>query len=70
MTSTNGRGLKRAILYARVSTDDERIRSECSLALQLEAFCGSANREGYKVLEAAQILARAGQVSSGLAWTG
>ena len=50
MPSTNGHGLKRAILYARVSTD-EQVRSGYSLAQQLEALREYAAREGYKVLE-------------------
>ena len=37
MPSTNGHGPKRAILYARVSTD-EQARSGYSLAQQLEAL--------------------------------
>jgi site-specific DNA recombinase len=54
MTSMNGHGLKRsvlwAILYARVSTD-EQARSGYSLAQQLEALRAYAAREGYEVLE-------------------
>jgi len=50
MTSTNGHGSKRAILYARVSTD-EQARSGYSLAQQLEALREYAAREGYEVLE-------------------
>jgi site-specific DNA recombinase len=54
MPSTNGHGLKRvvlwAILYARVSTD-EQARSGYSLAQQLEALREYAAREGYEVLE-------------------
>jgi site-specific DNA recombinase len=54
MLSTNGHGLKRtvlwAILYARVSTD-EQARSGYSLAQQLEALREYAAREGYEVLE-------------------
>jgi DNA invertase Pin-like site-specific DNA recombinase len=50
MTSTNGHGPKRAILYARVSTD-EQARSGYSLAQQLEALREYAAREGYEVLE-------------------
>jgi site-specific DNA recombinase len=50
MLSTNGHGPKRAILYARVSTD-EQARSGYSLAQQLEALRGYAAREGYEVLE-------------------
>src|SRR5215204_4839473 len=54
MPSTNGYGLKRsvlwAILYARVSTD-EQARSGYSLAQQLEALREYAAREGFEVLE-------------------
>jgi len=50
MPSTNGQGPKRAILYARVSTD-EQARSGYSLAQQLEALREYAIREGYEVLE-------------------
>src|ERR687894_1161429 len=48
--STNGHGSKRAILYARVSTN-EQARSGYSLAQQIEALREYANREGYEVLE-------------------
>ena len=50
MPSTNDHGPKRAILYARVSTD-EQARSGYSLAQQLEALREYANREGYEVLK-------------------
>src|SRR5215212_9238626 len=50
MTSSNKRGPKKAILYARVSTD-EQARSGYSLAQQLEALRDYAAREGYEVLE-------------------
>jgi site-specific DNA recombinase len=50
MPSTNGHGPKRAILYTRVSTD-EQARSGYSLAQQLEALREYAAREGYEVLE-------------------
>src|SRR5215211_6750757 len=50
MSSTNGHGLRRAILYARVSTD-EQARSGYSLAQQLETLREYAVREGYEVLE-------------------
>jgi site-specific DNA recombinase len=50
MPSTNGHGPKRAILYARVSTD-EQVRSGYSLAQQTEALRAHAAREGYEVLE-------------------
>src|ERR671932_1262377 len=50
MPSTNGYGPKRAILYARVSTD-EQARSGYSLAQQLEALKEFATREGYEIIE-------------------
>ncbi len=50
MPNTNGHGPKRAILYARVSTD-EQARSGYSLAQQAEALREYAAREGYEVLE-------------------
>jgi site-specific DNA recombinase len=50
MPSTNGYGPKRAVLYARVSTD-EQARSGYSLAQQLEALREYAACEGYEVLE-------------------
>jgi DNA invertase Pin-like site-specific DNA recombinase len=53
MPSTNGHSPKRAILYARVSTD-EQARSGYSLAQQLEALREHAAREGYEVLEEVQ----------------
>src|SRR5215207_175544 len=53
MPSTNGHGPKRAILYARVSTD-EQARSGYSLAQQLEALREYTAHEGYEVLEEVQ----------------
>jgi site-specific DNA recombinase len=50
MTSTNGYDPKQAILYARVSTE-EQARSGYSLAQQVEALRAYADREGYEVLE-------------------
>jgi site-specific DNA recombinase len=50
MPNTNGHGPKRAILYARVSTD-EQARSGYSLAQQIEALRVYAAHEGYEVLE-------------------
>src|SRR5215212_2622910 len=44
---------KRAILYARVSTE-EQARSGFSLAQQLEALREYASREGYEILEEVQ----------------
>jgi site-specific DNA recombinase len=53
MPSVNGHGPKRAILYARVSTD-ERARNGYSLAQRLEVLRGYAEREGYEILEEVQ----------------
>jgi site-specific DNA recombinase len=50
MSSTNDHGPKGAILYARVSTD-EQARSGYSLAQQIETLRGYADREGYEILE-------------------
>ena len=50
MSSTNGHEPKRAVLYARVATE-EQVRSGYSLAQQLEALREHADREGYKILE-------------------
>ncbi len=50
MSNANGHGPKRAILYARVSTE-EQARSGYSLAQQIEALGAYAAREGYEVLE-------------------
>src|SRR5215217_2893338 len=70
MPSTNGHGLKRAvlwvILYARVSTD-EQASSGYSLAQQMEALREYAAREGYEVLE--EVLDR-GQSGASLARPG
>ena len=53
MPSTNGHGPKRAILYARVSTN-EQARSGYTLAQQIEALRAYAASEGYEVLEEIQ----------------
>src|SRR5919112_4503058 len=50
MMSSNGRGPKKVILYARVSTE-EQARSGYSLAQQIEALREYAALEGYEVLE-------------------
>jgi site-specific DNA recombinase len=50
MINTNGRDPKKAILYARVSTE-EQARSGYSLAQQMEALREHAAQEGYEVLE-------------------
>src|SRR5829696_3273663 len=47
---SNGEGSKRAILYARVSTE-EQAKKGYSLAQQLEALREHAAREGFEVLE-------------------
>jgi site-specific DNA recombinase len=60
MPSTNGHGPKRAILYARVSTD-EQAKSGFSLAQQIEALRAIAAREGYEVLEEITDLGQSGQ---------
>jgi len=68
MPSTNGHGPKRAILYARVSTD-EQARSGYSLAQQIEALREYAAREGYEVLEEVVDPDRAAQALRGQVWT-
>ena len=50
MSSTNGHGPKRAILYARVSTD-EQAKSGYSLRQQIERLREHTIDEGYEVLE-------------------
>src|ERR687890_2907809 len=50
MPSTNGYGPKRAVLYARVSTQEQGAKGY-SLAQQLEAIRSYAAREGYEVIE-------------------
>lgn len=50
MPSTNGHDPKRAILYARVSTE-EQARAGYSLAQQIEALREYAAREEYEILE-------------------
>jgi len=59
---------ERAILYARVSTD-EQARSGYSLAQQLEALRAYAAREGYEILEEVRTPARAVPAWSGPGWT-
>ena len=48
--ATNGRGSRRAVLYARVSTE-EQARSGYSLRQQMERLRGYAASEGYEVVE-------------------
>ena len=52
MPSTNGHGHKRAILYARVSTE-EQAKSGYSIPEQLRELRTYAAREGYRVIEEA-----------------
>jgi site-specific DNA recombinase len=59
MRSTNGHGPRRAILYVRVSTD-EQARSGYSLAQQIEALRAYASREGYEILEEVQDAGQSG----------
>src|ERR687883_248032 len=59
MPNTNGYGTRRAILYARVFTD-EQARSGYSLAQQIEALRDYASREGYEVLEEVQDAGQSG----------
>jgi site-specific DNA recombinase len=66
MSSTDSR--KRAILYARVSTE-EQARSGYSLAQQLEALREYAAREGYEVFEVVRDPGQSGASWSDPAWT-
>jgi site-specific DNA recombinase len=50
MSGADGREVKRAVLYARVSTK-EQAKKGYSLAQQLEALRGHAAREGFAVVE-------------------
>ena len=50
MPSTNGHGSRRAVLYARVSTQEQADKGY-SLAQQIEALRAYAAQEGYEVLE-------------------
>ena len=59
MPSTKGQCPKRAVLYARVSTD-EQARSGYSLAQQIEAMRAYAAREGYEVHEEVSDLGQSG----------
>jgi site-specific DNA recombinase len=68
MPNTNGHGSKRAILYARVSTD-EQARSGYSLAQQLEALREYAAREGYEVLAEVSDPGQSGAALRGPGWT-
>ena len=50
MPSTNGHGLKRAVLYARVSTD-EQAKKGYSIFDQLGTLRAHAGGQGYEVIE-------------------
>src|ERR687890_666763 len=52
MTSSNGRGPKKAILYARVSSE-EQAKAGYSIPEQLRELRAHAAREGYRVVEEA-----------------
>jgi predicted site-specific integrase-resolvase len=70
----NGHGPKRAvlwaILYARVSTDEQACSGYSLVAQQIEALRAYAAREGYEILEEVQETpARAVQALSDQAWT-
>jgi site-specific DNA recombinase len=69
MPSNNGHGPKRAVLYARVSTD-EQAKSGYSLAQQTEVLRKYTAREGYEVIEEVKTPARVGRAWVGRAWTG
>ena len=66
MPNINGSG--RAILYARVSTD-EQANFGYSLAQQIEALRAHAAREGLGILEEVRTPDRAGRALSGPVWT-
>jgi site-specific DNA recombinase len=66
--STDGHGSKRALLYARVSTE-EQARSGYSLAQQMEALRQYAAREGYEVLEEVTDPGQSGASLGGQKWT-
>ncbi len=69
MESTNSQGPKRAVLYARVSTD-EQANSGYSLAQQIEALRAHAAHEGLGILEEVKRTPdRAGRALSGPVWT-
>ena len=66
MVSDGARTAKHAVLYVRVSTE-EQARSGYSLARQLEALHEHAAREGYKIVEEPP-RGRAAPASRGPAW--
>jgi Resolvase, N terminal domain len=68
MPSTNGHGPKRAILYARVSTD-EQARSGYSLAQQIEALRAFGSRRGTRLSRRCKTPDRAVPAWRGPEWT-
>jgi hypothetical protein len=66
MVSDGAHTAKRAVLSARVSTE-EQARSGYSLARQLEALREHAAREGYKIAEE-PTWGRVAPASTGPAW--
>jgi predicted site-specific integrase-resolvase len=68
MPSTNGHGPKRAVLYARVSTD-EQARSGYSLAQQIEALTNYATAKASRSSRGYGTPARAGRAWRDPAWT-
>ncbi len=69
MPSTNGHEPKRAVLYARVSTE-EQASSGYSLAQQMEALRDYPVREGYEILEEVSDPGQSGASLERPAWTG
>ena len=69
MPGTDGRGPGKAILYARVSTE-EQARSGFSLAQQIEALRAYVAREGYEILEEVVDAGQSGASWSAPGWTG
>ena len=68
MPSTNGHCLRRAILYARVSTD-EQARSGYSLAQQIEALRAFGSRRGMRSSRRCKTPDRAVPAWRGSVWT-
>ena len=68
MPSANGHGPMRAILYARVSTD-EQARSGYSLVQQIEALRAFGSCRGTRSSRRCKTPDRAAQALRGRAWT-
>ncbi len=69
MRNTNGQGRKNAVLYARVSTD-EQARSGYSLAQQIEALRATPPLRVTRSSKWSWTRGRAGLPWRGPAWTG